>query len=63
MTGNGKVDLEKSSLGDLKRKHRSQLKFLVIIGVIGFVAHTTVLYIIALNIQRNIVNDILKSTK
>ena len=58
-----KGDLEKSFLIDLKTKHQRQLKILVIIGLIGFVTHTVVLLVIALNIQKNIVEDILKLSK
>ena len=60
MTNYEKGDLEKSSLDDLKKKFERQTKFIVLFGVTALIAHTVVLYVIALNVQKKIVSDILK---
>ena len=62
MTDYEKGDLEKSSLDDLQKKFKRQIKFLVLFGVSTLVAHTVVLYFIALNVQKEIVSDILKQS-
>lgn len=55
------VDLEKNAFNELKTKYQHQLKFVVMIGLTAFVSHTLVLYIIALNVQQNIISVIQKS--
>ena len=44
------MDLEKND--DLKTKHQREVKYIVIIGITAFVAHTLVLYFIALKCSK-----------